>query len=60
MIRYLEMGIAFVVCTGVIFIVSVFHAAAAEVARKPRLALVTEEKPELVDEAEKPELAAAA
>ena len=60
MLRYVEMGIAFVVCTGVIFVVSVFHAAAVEVARKPRLALVTEEKPEPAAEAEKPELAAAA
>jgi len=41
MMRYLELGGAFVLGTAVIFVLSVFHAAAVEVSRKPRLAIVT-------------------
>lgn len=60
MMRYLEMGVAFFVSVGVLFVISVFHAAAVEVSRKPRLALVTETQPETAGEPEEPKLAAAA
>ena len=41
MMRYLELGGAFVLGTAIIFVLSLFHAAAVEVSRKPRLAIVT-------------------
>ena len=61
MLQFIEMTLAFVAGLFAIFILAVFHAAAVEVSRKPRLAIVTNDAKEQAGEAEKePDLAVAA
>jgi hypothetical protein len=61
MMHFFEIALALVASVFAIFVVSVFHAAAVEVSRKPRLAIVTQERPTAVMvEAETLELAVAA
>jgi len=60
MMHFFEVATAFVLGVFAIFVVAVFHAAAVEVSRKPRLAIVTQEPPAGRPEDDKPNLAAAA
>jgi hypothetical protein len=61
MLHFIEMSLALMAGVFAVFVLSVFHAAAVEVSRKPRLAIVTNDPPAQSGEAEKePELAVAA
>ena len=60
MMHFVGVALAFVGGVFVIFMVSVFHAAALEVSRKPRLAIVTNDAIVPIEAAEEPEFAVAA
>jgi hypothetical protein len=59
MMHFFEVATALVLGVSAIFVVAVFHAAAVEVSRKPRLAIVTQETTGRPED-DKPDLEAAA